>query len=290
MDQVLLQSVVKVIGIDRLALQEATLDPAHLTAALLVDQQPRAELLRLDLKEASQLLQVHGGVEFQVRADCGVEEGVLNLVHEDRGLVVDRVDVDGRVVEVRRGGADELGAGRAEELLEERDRLRATVLETDQLLAVLLAQSRVNGVIKTSGVESNADGDQSIHLVVLLGNSIVAVAALLEVLCPGDIDQNVAEHADGVGIAAHHHVGETDIVVGGEVSSHDTGKHGLLVHLDVVERLQGKAEVSQQAVNTEQSNDGEVAEHLIQRARAVLASKRQWVFTTLDSSQLLIDL
>ena len=290
MDQVVFKGIVEIVGIDGLSLQEAALNPADLTATLLVDQQPRAELLRLDLEEASQFLQIHGGVQFQVRADGGVEKGVLDLIHEDGSLVVDRVNVEGWIVEVRRSGADELGAGRSEEFLEERNSLGATVLETDELFTILLPQSRVDGVIEAGGVESNADGNQSIHLVVLLGNSIVTVAALLEVLCPGDIDQDVAEHADGVTVAAHHHVGEPHIVVSGEVSCHHTGKHGLLVHLNIIEGLQGKAEVSEQAVDTEESDNGEVPEHFIQWARTILASKRHWVLTTLDSSQLLIDL
>lgn len=289
-DKVVLQSVVEVVGVDRLALQKTTLNPAHLTAALLVDEEPRAELLRLDLQEASQLLQVHGGVELQVGADGRVVQGVLNLIHEDGGVVVNRVDVEGRVLEVGRSGADELGAGRTEELLEQRKGLGATMLQAVELLAVLLTQGGVDGVIQASGVESDTDGDESVHLVVLLGDGIVAVATLLEVLGPGNVDQDVAEHADGIGIATHHHVGETDIVVGGEVGRHNTGEHGLLVHLDVVESLEGKAEVTQQTVDTQESNDGEVSQHLVQRAGAILSGKRQGVLTTLDGSQLLVDL
>lgn len=254
-DQVVLERIVQIIGDNRLALQQAALDPAHLAAALFVDQEPRAELLRLDLEEPGQLLEVHGGVEFQVRADGRVEQGVLDLVHEDGGLVVDRVDVERRVVEVRRRRADELGAGGSEELLKQRNGLGAAVLETVELLAVLLAETRVDGIIETGGVESDADGDQSVHLVILLGNGIEAVAALLEVLRSGDVYQNVAEHADGVGVATHHHVREAHVVVCGEMGGHDAGKHGLLVHLDVIERLQSQTKVSQQAVDTQEPDD-----------------------------------
>lgn len=118
MDEVVIQSVVEVVGADDFALEQTPLDPADLAAALLVDQQPRAELLGLDFEETGELLEVHGGVQLEVRADGGVEQGVFDLVHEDGGLVVDGVDVDGRVVKVRRGGANELGASRAEEFLE----------------------------------------------------------------------------------------------------------------------------------------------------------------------------
>lgn len=204
--------------------------------------------------------------------------------------MVDRVDVDGWVVEVGGSRADELGACRAEELLEQRQGLGSTALEAVELLAVLLTEGSVNSVVKTGGVEGNADSDQSVHLVVLLGDGIVLVAALLEVLCSGHIDEDVAEHADGVGVPAHHHVGETHVVVGCEVSSHDTGEHGLLVHLNVVESLEGKAEVTEQAVNAQQSDDGEVSEHFVQWARAIFTGNSQGVFSTLDGRKLFVDL
>ena len=39
----------------------------------------------------------------------------------------------------------------------------------------------------------------------------------------------MGEHADCVGVAAHHHVGEADVVVGCEVGGHDSGEHGFFV-------------------------------------------------------------
>lgn len=290
MDEIAFNGVVQVTSSDGLALQQTTLNPADLTAALLVHEEPRAQLLGLDVQEAGEFAQVHGCVELQVRPDSGVEEGVLDLIHEDGGVVVDRVDVDGWVVKVGGSRADELGACRAEELLEQGQSLGSTALEAMELLTVLLTEGGVNGVVKTSGVESDADSDQSVHLVVLLGDGIVLVAALLEVLCSGHIDEDVAEHADGVGVAAHHHVGETHIVVGCEVSSHDTGEHGLLVHFNIVESLEGKAEVTEQAVNAQQSNDGEVSKHFVQWTGAIFSSNSQRVFSALDGSELFVDL
>lgn len=41
----------------------------------------------------------------------------------------------------------------------------------------------MDGVIQTSGLESHTDGNQSVHLLVLLGDGVV-LGALLEVLCP----------------------------------------------------------------------------------------------------------
>ena len=56
MNEIVLQSVVEVVGADDFTLEQTALDPADLAAALLVDQQPRAELLGLDLEEAGEFL------------------------------------------------------------------------------------------------------------------------------------------------------------------------------------------------------------------------------------------
>lgn len=100
----------------------------------------------------------------------------------------------------------------------------------------------------------------------------------------------MAEHADGIGVAVHHHVGESDIVVRRKVSSHDAGEHGLLVELNVVERLERQAKVSQQAVHAQQSNDGKVSQHLVQVLGAVLAGDSHGVLVALHGAQLLGDL
>ncbi len=60
----------------------------------------------------------------------------------------------------------------------------------------------------------------------------------------------MGEHADGVGVAAHHHVAEADIVVGSKVGSHHSGKHGFLIEFDVVEGFKGEAEVTEETVNS----------------------------------------
>ena len=249
-DEVTLHGVVKVAGGDDVTLQQTTLVPPNLPVPLLVDEQPAPQLLGLNLKETSELLQVHGGVQLQVTLDGGRHHVVLDLVHEDAEVVLDRVDVDLWVVKVGRCGADKLGASSTEQLFEQRQGLGSTALQLVKLLAILLAESGVDGVVEPCGLEGNADGDKCVHLVVLLCDRVV-LGVLLEVLGPRDVDEDVGEHADGVGVAAHHHVGETDIVVCGEVGGHNAGKLGLLVELDVVERLEGKAEVTQQAVHTQ---------------------------------------
>lgn len=124
----------------------------------------------------------------------------------------------------------------------------------------------MNRVVQFRGVERDADGDEGVHLVVLLGDGIelLALVVLLEVLGAGDVDEDVGEHADGVGIPAHHHVAKADVVVGGEVGGHDAGEHGFLVEFDVVEGLEGEGEVAEQAVHAQQADDAEVAEHAVE--------------------------
>ena len=122
-------------------------------------------------------------------------------------------------------------------------------MELHELVAILIAQGGVDSVVELGRVECDADGDESVHLVVLLGDAVV-LGVLLEVLGPRDVYKNMGEHADGVGVAAHHHVAEPNVVIRGEVGGHDAGEHGFLVQLDIVEGFESKAEVPQQAVDS----------------------------------------
>jgi len=108
----------------------------------------------------------------------------------------------------------------------------------------------VDGVVESGGVESHADGDEGVHLVVLLGDRIV-LSILLEVLRPRNVDEDMAEHADRICITAHHHVGEAYIIVGREVCGHNAGEHGFLVELNIIKSLQRKTEVSEKAVDSQ---------------------------------------
>lgn len=178
-----LESVVKVADVDQLAIQETLVSPSQLLGALLGDQEPGSQLIGLHLEEASELAEVHGGVESEVRLDGRAVHVGLDLIHEDGQVVLHGVDVGLGVVKVRRDGGDELGAGGAEQLLKDGQRLGAATLHLKQLVAVLLAQGAVDGVIQSGGVECHADGNQSIHLLVLLGDG-VELGVLLEVLGP----------------------------------------------------------------------------------------------------------
>lgn len=133
-----LQSVVKVADVDQLAVQETLVLPSQLLGALLGHQEPRSQLVGLHLEEASQLGEIHGGVEAEVRLDGGAVHVGLDLVHEDGQVVLHGVNVGLGVVKVRRNGGDELGAGAAEQLLKDGQRLGAAALHLEQLVAVLL--------------------------------------------------------------------------------------------------------------------------------------------------------
>lgn len=74
------------------------------------------------------------------------------------------------------------------------------------------------------------------------------------------------------------------------MGGHDTRKHGLLVELNVVERLESKAEVSQQTVHAQQPDNGEVSQHAVQVLVTVLASDSHGVFAALHGAELLGDL
>ena len=164
-------------------------------------------------------------------------------------MVIHRVNVYSGVIEVWRGWGYELWAGAAKELLKEGKGFRPAALEFYQLVAVLLAEGRVNGVIQLGRVEGDAEGNKSIHLVVLLGDAVV-LGVLLKILGPRDVHKDVGEHADGVSVTTHHHVAESYVVVRSEVRSHDTGEHGFLVKLDVIKGFEGEAKVPKQAVNS----------------------------------------
>lgn len=105
-------------------------------------------------------------------------------------------------------------------------------------------------VVEFGGVKGHANGDESVHLVVFLGDAVV-LGVFLEIFGAGDVDENMAEHSDGIGVPAHHHITESNVVVGGEVGGHDTGEHGFLVELNVIKRFQCKTEVAEQTVNSE---------------------------------------
>ena len=289
MDQIPLHGVVQIVAVHHLAIQQAALTPPHLSAPLLVDEQPAAQLLGLDFQEPSEFLQVHGRVEFEVGLDGRGPHCCFDFVEEDGEVVVDRVDVQFWVVEVRRCRGDEFRAGGAEEVFEQREGFGPAALQAGELIAVFFAQGGVDGVVEFGGVEGDADGDEGVHLVIFLGDAVV-LGRLLKVFGAADVDEDVGEHADGVGVAAHHHVAEANVVVGCEVGGHDAGEHCFFVEFNVVEGFEGEAEVAEEAVHTQEADDAEVAQHAVKGPRAVFAGDGHGVLVAFHGSELLVDL
>ena len=80
------------------------------------------------------------------------------------------------------------------------------------------------------------------------------------------------ECTGSVGISPEHDVAEPDIVVSGNMAGCHPGEGRLLVELDVLHNLQGEGEVTEKAVNTQQTNDTEVSEHAVQWTNTILAN------------------
>lgn len=112
----------------------------------------------------------------------------------------------------------------------------------------------MDGVVELRRVEGNADGDQSIHLVVLLTDAIV-LSIFLEILGSGDVNENVGEHADGIGITPQHHVAKADVVIRSKMRSHDAREHGFLIQLDIIQCFEREAKIAEQTVHTQQADD-----------------------------------
>lgn len=178
-----MQGIVKVADIDKVSVEQTLVLPSELLSSLLGNQEPASQLLGLHLKETGKLAQIHGGVKSQVGLDCGAPHVDLDLLHEDSEMVLKGINVGLGVVKIRGNRGDELGASSAEELLEDGEGLGAAALQLEQLVTILLPQSTVDGVIQSSGLEGNADGNQGVHLLVLLGDGVV-LGVLLEVLGP----------------------------------------------------------------------------------------------------------
>ena len=100
----------------------------------------------------------------------------------------------------------------------------------------------------------------------------------------------MAEHADRICVSAHHHVGEANVVVGCEMCSHNTGKHGLLIELNVIKGFQCKTEITKKTVDSQETNDGEISEHAVQGLGPVVACDRHGLLVALHRGQLFVDL
>lgn len=288
MDQIPLNRIIQLPAHDHLPVQQSPLTPPDLPTPLFIHQQPPSQLLLVDFQEGSQLVEVHGGVEFQVGFDGGVEDGIADLVHENRRMMVHRVNVKRRGRKIRRSRRNKLRARGTEQFLEHGNGFGPPSLQAGELIAVFLAERAVDCIVELGRVEGHADGDERVHLVVFLGDGVelLRLVVLLEVLGAGDVHEDVGEHADGVGVAPHHHVAEADVVVCREMGRHDAGEHGFFVQFDVVEGFQGEGEVAKEAVDAQEADDAEVAEHAVKGAGTVFTGDGVGVRVLLHGGEL----
>ncbi len=90
-----------------------------------------------------------------------------------------RVHIDLWVIEIGRSRVDKLWTGRAEKLFEEGESIRSTTLQSIELLAVLLSQSSVDGVIKPCWLKRNTNRNERVHLIVENASSKKRVTSML---------------------------------------------------------------------------------------------------------------
>lgn len=77
-----------------------------------------------------------------------------------------------------------------------------------------------------------------VHLVGLLIDLVVLVGfGGKQLLGALNVQQNARKSANGIGVAAHHHVGEAHIVRGGYLAGWNMGILGLFMHFDVLQHL-----------------------------------------------------
>lgn len=88
----------------------------------------------------------------------------------------------------------------------------------------------------------------------------------------GNVKQNAGESLDGIHEAARHHVGEAHVVVKSDIAGDNLSVETLLVEVDGRENSQSHVVVSQHAVDSAQTDDAEVAEHLEQSLRSKVES------------------
>lgn len=118
MDQITLNGIIQLPAHDDFAVQQPPFTPPHLPAPLLVHEQPAPEFVFVDVQEGGEFVEVHGRVQFQVALDRGGKHVAPHLIHEDGGVMVHGIDVEGRGGEVRGRGRDEFRAGAAKQFFE----------------------------------------------------------------------------------------------------------------------------------------------------------------------------
>jgi hypothetical protein len=142
------------------------------------------------------------------------------------------------------------------------------------------------------------DREQRIHPIRRLVDLVVLVAPSVVLPHAGDQIQDGHERPDGVRVPPENHIGEADVVIGGDVTGGDAGEwrlhHNdaslgtethradkigyLLVKLNVLGHLEGEGKVPEQCVHTEKSDKTEVTKLAVKWLGSVVTHDlAEWV-------------
>lgn len=84
---------------------------------------------------------------------------------------------------------------------------------------------------------------------------LIELRSSLEVFESEDEEEDVREGSDRVRVTSQHEVGESDVVVDGDVGRGDSGEERLLVQVDSVEHREGESVISEEDVNANETED-----------------------------------
>ena len=107
--------------------------------------------------------------------------------------------------------------------------------------------------------------------------------------CPLDVEKDVGECADGIGIATHHHIGKSYIIIHRDLTSWNPRVEALLIQFDIFQNLDGLMEITEQGVQPQKSDQRKVAQHFIQWMSAKFSSNKVGIFTSGVHLQLLVN-
>jgi len=256
---------------------------------MLEGEEMRFQHALVDLHEGRQFRDRHRRVQLQVRSDGRQPDLLFDFVLEDVELLQVRffACASGWQVVIGRNRGQEFGAGEAESLFE---LTHVTFSHLGHLLTEFLLELRVNAFVDASGMQRKGDGQKSVHLIVLFVDQLhLEILVLEDLLCPLNVEENVDKGSDGVLITAHHQIRETDKVVRRHLTGRYSRVHGLLVDVDVLENVYGLIKVAQQRMKSAESDEREVAQHLVERVHSKLTGDCLRITTRREHLQLGVD-
>lgn len=164
-DQIILKEDVNIRHVGRLARENVALSPSQLSVLELEVDKDTTQLIRGGFQESAELANIHSGIQVQVTLKRRSSDGIANVSHEDLAVVSSRRAVKNRVLKVRNAGRNKLGCGKVEQLLKDGQGIGTSTLHLVKLITELLAQTSVDNVVESSGVEGHTNGEKSVHLV-----------------------------------------------------------------------------------------------------------------------------